>query len=226
MKTLYFLVLVAAQDQNKELLFAALANVDSVKMSEMAKSFSERNETIADLFSAEVREAILGKTNQGMTMEVFTNQTMDYSERLEKLQELEDWADQADNGYLLFHYGGVDYLVQALTNQLDHFSDLEILSTCGRVFAAAVQNNEKTQQALLDARPGIFKELGDALNFSSRWVMTAVSALMRRTPEVMVNEDVLKDEVTLKEKLRVMVSDGAAPEWFKTRGTRLLSVLD
>ena len=223
---LFFLLLAAAQDETKELLFAALANVDSEKLAEMAKSFSERNETIGDRYSAEVREAVLGGSQKRMTMEVFTNNSMDYSARLSALQELEDWADQVDNGYLLYYYGGLDYLVQALTGKLVNFQDLEILSTCGRVFAAAVQNNEKTQQALINSRPGIFKDLGEALNFESRWVLTAASALMRRIPDVEVSEDSLRDEVDLKEKLRKMVNDASAPEWFQRRGQSLLSVLD
>jgi len=210
-----------------ELLFSALTNADPEILAAMARNFQERNQTISDVYSEEVREAIVGNgaNERRVTMEVFTNQTLDYSGRLAKLETLEDWADQVDNGYELFHYGGLTALVDILTGNSTYFQQSEILRVAGRVFAAAVQNNEKTQAALLEARPGTLAELARALSPESPWVLTAASALLRRTPEVPVSEEAVAADEVFRLRLAELVTP-AAPEWLQTRGQRLLAYLE
>jgi hypothetical protein len=198
------------------------------ELADMARKFSERNETIRDTASDEVLAALFGNSNQqtGVTFEVFTNQTLNHSEKLERLMELEDWADQFDNGFELFHHGGLDHLINILTTQSLNFQVPDLLKAAGRVFAAAVQNNDKTQAALLQARPGTLRILAAALDVDSPWVLTAASALLRRTPEVHASEEALAADEVFKAKLLELLEAATVPEWLGTRGRRLLDILD
>ena len=171
----------------------AIKHSDLNAMGLLAANYRERNITISDEVGREVMDHFLYEQDEMKARIQGLRDISDSKQLIRELEEIEEWADQIDNGVNFFLHGGTEYFFNRLVKDE---GEKEVMTHIGRVLVASLQNNEHAQQAFLDLRPQALNEIADVMTHAPkhRWLLNVGSALLRRTPEVKVSQVVLDND--------------------------------
>jgi hypothetical protein len=187
----------------------AIRHSDLAELGRLAAEYAAGNKTIVDVVGRDIMDFFLNEQDEMKAQVSKLPKIRAKADLIAQLDVMEEWADQVDNGVNLILYGGTEYLFDRLIRGED---DHDTKKAIGRVLVASLQNNEQALALFLSRQLGALSQLSEQLVVNQTtepvWLISVGSTLIRRTPEVRVDTQVVRGDEEFVQALK-LVSGGS-----------------